>query len=132
MIGNFYATKCLSALGKTYKSIRPSHACKGMRLLHDNARPHKTLQVKAKIDSMQLIKLEHPPYIPDLSPCDFFLFDILKKSLVRRHFDEDFRVGTVIYKCLHDIHKYGTEKAFTVSLKYSVFSINNKVITSNN
>ena len=79
--GNFYATECLPAVEKMYKSIRPSRACKGMRLLHDNARPHKTSQVKEKIQNMGLIELEHPPYSPDLSPCDFWLFDILKKSL---------------------------------------------------
>ena len=46
--GNFYATECLSAVEKIYKDIQPSRACKGMRLLHDNARPHKTRQVKEK------------------------------------------------------------------------------------
>ena len=35
---------------------------------------HKTKQVKAKIASMGMIELEHPPYSPDLAPCDFYLF----------------------------------------------------------
>jgi transposase len=28
-----------------------------------------------------------PPYSPDLSPCDFFLFPLLKNHLKGRHFD---------------------------------------------
>ena len=47
--GNFNATEYLSALEKTYKSIRHSRACEGMQLFHDNAKPHKTRQVKEKI-----------------------------------------------------------------------------------
>jgi len=30
----------------------------------------------------KIVKLPHPPYSPDLSPCDFFLFPKLKKSQV--------------------------------------------------
>ena len=39
---------------------------KGLRILHDNARPHKTKQFQEKITSMGMIELEHPPYSPDL------------------------------------------------------------------
>jgi hypothetical protein len=30
--------------------------------------------------------LVHPPYSPDISPCDFFLFGVLKKWLTGRKF----------------------------------------------
>jgi hypothetical protein len=32
--------------------------------------------------------LEHPPYSPDLVPCDFFLFPLIKKHLKGMHFDD--------------------------------------------
>jgi superfamily II DNA/RNA helicase len=30
----------------------------------------------------------HPPYSPDLAPCDFFLFPRMKSKLKVRHFQE--------------------------------------------
>jgi histone-lysine N-methyltransferase SETMAR len=33
--------------------------------------------------------LEHPPYSPDLTPNDFFLFLKIKEMLKGRHFDDD-------------------------------------------
>jgi hypothetical protein len=36
--------------------------------------------------------MEHPPYSPDLAPCDFFLFGYAKRKLVRKQYEtpEDF------------------------------------------
>ncbi len=38
-------------------------------------------------------KVQHPPYSPDLSPCDFFLFPFVKKKLRGRNFAN---IGEVI------------------------------------
>ena len=52
------------------------------KLLHiDNARPHTAKATLAKIKALGWEKLEHPPYSPDISPCDFFLFGYLKNEL---------------------------------------------------
>ena len=37
--------------------------------------------VKSFLASEKVNVLNHPPYSPDLSPCDFFLFPRLKKML---------------------------------------------------
>ncbi|KAI6656250.1 hypothetical protein LOD99_11321 [Oopsacas minuta] len=55
----------------------------GIRLLlhHDNASAHtaaKTLDFLAE-NSVQLVS--HPPYSPDLAPCDFFLFPTIKEKI---------------------------------------------------
>ena len=42
-------------------------------LLHDNASSHKCEVVKSFLASEKVKVLNHPPYSPDLSPCDFFL-----------------------------------------------------------
>ena len=39
------------------------------------------LSVKSFLSSEKVTVLNHPPYSPDLSPCDFFLFPRLKKML---------------------------------------------------
>ena len=72
-----------------YNKKRPSKGWSGVHLLHDNASSHKCEVVKSFffffffffLSSENLIVLNHPPYSPDLSPCDFFLFPRLKKML---------------------------------------------------
>ena len=63
--GNFYTNSCLLEVEHHLTRRRPKTGAKDLRLLHDNARPHKTKQVQEKITSMGMIELEHPPYSPD-------------------------------------------------------------------
>ncbi|GBM11269.1 hypothetical protein AVEN_267831-1 [Araneus ventricosus] len=50
-------------------------------LLHNNARPHVATLIKWFLAQHGVIELSHPPYSPDLSPPDFFLFPKLKVAL---------------------------------------------------
>ncbi len=51
-------------------------------LLHmDNAGPHRSLLVRGYMRVQEWNKMPHPAYSPDLSPCDFFLFPLLKRKL---------------------------------------------------
>ena len=49
--------------------------------------------------------LNHPPYSPDLSPCDFFLFTRLKKMLSGNKYTSRSSLGSAIYQCLQQIPK---------------------------
>ena len=49
--------------------------------------------------------LNHPPYSPDLSPCDFFLFPRLKKMLSGNKYTSRSSLGSAIYQCLQQIPK---------------------------
>ena len=40
--------------------------------------------------------LNHPPYSPDLSPCDFFLFPMLKKMLSGNKYTSRSSLGSAI------------------------------------
>ena len=44
----------------------------------------------------QITVLEHPAYLPDLAPSDFFLFPKIKEKLKERHFDDidDIKINT--------------------------------------
>ncbi len=46
---------------------------------HDNASPHTSNMTLGYLFDQDL--LAHPPYSPDLAPCDFFLFPYLKQCL---------------------------------------------------
>lgn len=54
---------------------------KGLLLHHDNASSHTAIITKNFIKKNKLKLLEHPPYSPDLAPCDFWLFPKLKRHL---------------------------------------------------
>ena len=64
-------------------------------LQHDNARPHTSRQTAAALERLKFDDiLAHPPYSPDLAPCDFFLFPKLKKHLKGNRYASDKDVRT--------------------------------------
>ena len=50
-------------------------------ILHDNATPHKTICLRDLLQRWRWELLEHPPYSPDLSPCEYDLIPKLKAPL---------------------------------------------------
>jgi histone-lysine N-methyltransferase SETMAR len=50
-------------------------------LHHDNAPYHAALSVREFLAKHSILVVPHPPYSPDLAPCDFFLFPRLKITL---------------------------------------------------
>jgi len=55
-------------------------------LQHDNAPCHMVISVIEFLAEKGIPVVPQPPYSPDLSPCDFFLFPKLKFYLKGRHF----------------------------------------------
>ena len=47
---------------------------------HYNARPHTANLVRDTLQIVDWETLQHPPYSPDLSPCDIHIFGDLKKT----------------------------------------------------
>ena len=56
--------------------------------------------------------LNHPPYSPDMSPCDFFLFPRLKKMLSGKKYTSRSSLDSAIYQCLLQIPKEDYLSAF--------------------
>lgn len=56
-------------------------------LHHDNAPAHRSLLVTEFLAKHATVILPQPPYSPDLSPADYFLFARLKKPLKGRRFE---------------------------------------------
>jgi transposase len=54
---------------------------------HDNAPAHTALAVQQFLASKHMTVGPHPPYAPDLAPCDFFLYPKMKIKLNARRFD---------------------------------------------
>jgi hypothetical protein len=50
-------------------------------LNHDNGPAHTSLPMLQLLNSTKTTVISHPPYSPDLTPCDFFLFLKMKLNL---------------------------------------------------
>ncbi len=55
-------------------------------LLQDNTGMHTSIETIAFFGQQNIDLVAHPQYSPDLSPCDFWLFLLVKKHLRGRHF----------------------------------------------
>ena len=55
-------------------------------LLQDNAGVHTSNETIAFFGQHKIDLVAHPQYSPDLSPCDFWLFPLVKKQLHGRRF----------------------------------------------
>ena len=55
-------------------------------LQHDNAPAHTTLSIREFLAKKNIPVLPHPPYSPDLVPCEFYLFPKLKSKFKGHHF----------------------------------------------
>lgn len=53
----------------------------GVTFQHDNARRHTFLSPRQKLLEFSGDVLPHPPYSPDLTPSDYYLFRSLQNSL---------------------------------------------------
>ena len=84
-VSQFYYREILERLRKRVVRVRPSIANNWM-LRHDNAPCHMAISVIEFLAKKGIPVVPRPPYFPDLSPCDFFLFPKLKLYLKGRHF----------------------------------------------
>ena len=105
VIGRFYQNSVPKKVKEFYNEKRPSKGWSGVHLFRDNAFSHKCEVVKSFLASEKVKVLNHPPYSPDLSPCDFFSFPRLKKMLSGNKYMSRSSLGSAIYQCLQQIPK---------------------------
>ena len=110
--GKFYRESVLTQLVGFYQKRRPRTGVRGIKLLHDNAPAHESATVQEYLKESGLDVLDHPPYSPDLSPCDFWLFRRLKEMLAEHRFESYFGIGSAVYQCLQHIPKEDYQAAF--------------------
>ena len=72
-------------------------------LHHDNAPAHTALSVRELLSKKQVPALDHPPYSPDLAPCDFWLFPKLKSVLKGTHFQSVEEIQAAVTRELRSI-----------------------------
>ena len=110
--GKFYRESVLTQLVDFYQKRRPHTGVRDIKLLHDNAPARKSTTVQEYLKESGLDVLDHPPYSPDLSPCDFWLFPKLKEMLAGHRFESCCGIGSAVYQCLQHIPKEDYWAAF--------------------
>ncbi|CAF3142115.1 unnamed protein product [Rotaria sp. Silwood2] len=77
---DYYIDNCLipviNEIRKKEKSSRTT-----LKILHDNGPPHAHQDVVDYLTEECIEIIPHPPYSPDLAPCDFWLNDYIKNKL---------------------------------------------------
>lgn len=108
----WYTNICLPRVFAAISESRPKCGVKGIILHHDNARPHKASLTTEYLNSMGVELLQHPPYSPDLSPCDFWLFKNLKKHLRGRKFVTEEELDTAVFSFFDSIPSEDWRKVY--------------------
>ena len=106
--GDYY----LSVLVKVRRAIkdkRPNLHNSGPILLQDNAGPHRKREVLDTLDNWGWEVLAHPPYSPDLSPCDFFLFPRIKEHIRGQRFHDEKEVNDAFKRGISAVTKSGVQ-----------------------
>jgi histone-lysine N-methyltransferase SETMAR len=80
-------------------------------LSHDNVRPHTAASLKQFLAKQEIQGLNHPPYSPDVSPPDFFLFPKIK-STPKRRFEDTEDIKRNVTKELLALHADDFTKCF--------------------
>jgi len=103
----------LQRLHDAVRRHRPEKWHSGKWILHhDNAPAHRAVTTNEFLAKHNLSSLPHPPYSPDLAPCDFFLFPQLKKTMQGRRFDYIEKIDANATRQLRAITKCDYQRCF--------------------
>ena len=110
--GSFYLS-VLVRLWKRICRVRPEYSAPGSWfLLHDNAPVHRAVAVQEFLAQKQVCVLHHPPYSPDLTPCDYFLFPKLKFQLKGRLFEDVQDIQAAVTSSLRAMPQEDVQRSF--------------------
>lgn len=110
--GDFYKSDVLPKVFKKFREIKNRSTLRNVMLHHDNASPHKAKAVTEYLKEQRITALPHPPYSPDLAPCDFFLFPRIKKELGGKRFESVEELKRAVKAIANDISKEDYTKCF--------------------
>lgn len=102
---SFYSGVVLPHVVATLHTTQPSRVNTGrIHLHHDNASSHTAAMTTRFLADNKLKIIRHPPYSPDLAPCDFWVFPKLTERLAGRHFERPQDLARCINSELKVLH----------------------------
>ena len=84
----YYIDYCLKPLINNIRKQRVPCGVQNIKLHYDNKRSHIRKDVSNYFESEGITVIPHPPNSPDLSPSDFWLFDLIKHNLTDQNNSE--------------------------------------------
>lgn len=96
----WYTTICLPSV---MEKIRVRRSKSHTILHHDNAAPHTAKKTNTFLCTKSVALMTHPPYSPDLAPCDFFLFPKIKGLMRGLNFTDANEAVVVLNKYENDV-----------------------------
>jgi hypothetical protein len=81
-------------------------------LHHENAQAHTALSVQRFLVAKNMAVVPHLSYLPDLAPCDFFLFPRMKSKLKGRRLQDVTEIQEQSLKVLQAIPKSQFQRCF--------------------
>ena len=83
---DWYVNHCLPKVFLAWCKWRPRAGVRGLLLHHDNASTDTAAVTLDFLATSDVLLVTHPPYSPDLAPCDWFLFLSVKWQLKGKQF----------------------------------------------
>ncbi|CAF2517191.1 unnamed protein product [Rotaria sp. Silwood2] len=120
---HYYINQCLRPLIDEIKRQRPSYGTRGIKIHHDNGRPHVHKDVSDYLESEGLTIIPHPPNSSDLSPCDFWLFDLIKNNLTDQ--DDSESLHDAVADFMHSLNRDEYKKTFEKWIERMQLCVNN-------
>ena len=81
MVNSEYYKGLLENLRNDVRRKRPEKWANSFIFHHDNALCHTSLLVRQFLSNKNITVCRHPPYSPDLAPCNFWLFPKVKMTI---------------------------------------------------
>ena len=83
---DWYLNHCLSKIFQAWCKRRPRTGVRSLLRHHDNASAHTADVTLDFLTSSDVQLATHPPYSPDLGPCDLFLFPSVQRQMKGKQF----------------------------------------------
>lgn len=112
-VNQYYYIQVLITLRERVRKKRPEMWSENSWILHQgNAPSHNALSVKQFLAKNSITLMEHPPYSPDLAPCDFFLFPKIKSELKGTRYESVDAVKEVTARLLNSLSENELQHCF--------------------
>ena len=114
----------LEAALEEIRNQRPSLGIHGIKLHHDNVKPHIHRDVVSYLESEGVTIMPHPPNSPEMASCDFWLFDLIKQNLDDQ--DNSESLCEAVTKFMKSLKKEEYKKTFDKWTERMELCINNQ------
>jgi histone-lysine N-methyltransferase SETMAR len=104
-----------TVLPNLYSEKRRIARCKGVLCFSahmDNSMCHNGARITEKLEKRNITRAPHPPDSPDLSPCDFWTFGILKQKMKERVLQSEEQILATITESWNELTFENIQRVF--------------------